>query len=139
MVTASELVGTPALQLVEVFQLPPLAPIQESAVSGGAAFRFAASIALAVDAGFWLSSACCESLCSILRLRRSQSAKVEKNSNKAEAAIHKVIWREDDGRIGRSRTEDLYQANSSRTMISAGSSYRARSVHRSLWRVLTKF
>jgi hypothetical protein len=35
MVTASELVGTPALQLVEVFQLPPLAPVQESAVSGG--------------------------------------------------------------------------------------------------------
>src|SRR5271167_1784550 len=35
MVTASELVGTPALQLVEVFQLPPLAPVQEPAVRGG--------------------------------------------------------------------------------------------------------
>jgi len=81
-----KLVGTPALQLGRGV---PLAAARAYPGVGSERrrlrFAFAASIALAVDAGFWLSSACCESLCfRSCRLRRSQSAKVEKNSNKAE-------------------------------------------------------
>jgi hypothetical protein len=102
MVTALELVGTPALQFPAVFQLlSPAVPVHESEVRGGGVL----SVALRADAtlarGCWLNSDCCESL---RRARTASCAEAEPSTliraaRKQRTVIHRVTARRDAGRM----------------------------------------
>src|SRR5258708_1750454 len=102
MVTALELVGTPAVQFPEVPQLlSPALPVHESAVRAGGALDFALCDDLKLVADCWLNSDCCESLrfdpaaaCAETRpSREKRTAKMQR------AGIHRVTARRDAGRM----------------------------------------
>src|SRR5260370_40419661 len=106
MVTASALVGSPALQFVEVPHLlsPPL-PVHVSVVSAGGAFRVPRRAAVMLATGRSLTSDCCESLpfdpeaaCAEARpLKQGRAAR------KQRTIIHELIMHEDAERMGNSK------------------------------------
>jgi len=113
MVTAEELVGTPALQFPDVFQLlSPAVPVHESAVRGGGALRVARRTAAALATGCCLSSECCESLrfdpsdCA-----EAEPSKLERTARRQSAIVHRVTTRRDAGRMADSERKISCSAN----------------------------
>src|SRR5258708_4230741 len=144
MVTALDLVGTPALQFPEVFQLlSPAVPVHESAVRGGGASGSAVCADFRLATGCWLGSECCDSL----RFDPADSAEAKPTTLKRTARRHRTlihgVRRRDAGRMGDSSKKICVLGKLVRgTMYTAKRPINGRrtwSLHHPPSNVLTKF
>src|SRR5229473_264715 len=102
MVTALELVGTPALQFPDVFQLlSPAVPVHESEVRGGGASGSAVCADFRLATGCWLGSECCDSLrFDPADCAEAKPLKLATTARRQRAIVHRVTTRRDAGRMG---------------------------------------
>src|SRR5258708_57013 len=124
MVTASALLGTPALQLPEVPQLlSPALPFHESAVRAGGALCVAGRAPATLAASCGLDTGCCESLCfdPPASCAEVKPLRVRRAASRQRTVIHELTTREDAGRMGNSTRTDSVGTSATLILFSSGS------------------